>query len=106
MARAEEAFRVSLRISPDSAGAQGDLAHLLAALGKLPEAEYRFAHSVKLKPDDAEVRTNYAVTLGSAAFRKLVNRSTPPSASIRSSPMRIISRYAPRARGGPGKRAE
>jgi Tfp pilus assembly protein PilF len=62
MARAEDAFRASLRISPDSAGVQGDLAHLLAALGKLPEAQYRFARSVKLKPDDAEVRTNYAVT--------------------------------------------
>ncbi|HEX4622134.1 MAG TPA: tetratricopeptide repeat protein, partial [Myxococcaceae bacterium] len=43
--------------------ALGNLGHLLAARGDLAQAAFYFARSVRLKPNEADVRTNYAVTL-------------------------------------------
>src|SRR5207253_9243206 len=61
--RAEKEFLSALRINPDFGDAQGNLGHLLAARGDPGQAAFYFARSVQLKPNDAEVRTNYAVAL-------------------------------------------
>ena len=65
--RAERELRRALQINPDYPDALGNLGHLLAARGNLAEAAFYFARAVQLKPGDAEIRTNYAVTLGGPA---------------------------------------
>ena len=50
-------------INPDLPDALGNLGHLLAVRRELPRQPSTSRSSVRLKPNDAEVRTNYAVTL-------------------------------------------
>lgn len=51
---------------PRYPGALGNPSQLLAARGALDEALLYFARTVELKLGDAEIRTNYAVTLASS----------------------------------------
>ncbi len=43
--------------------AQGNLGHVLAARGALPEAAWYFERSVRRSPNDADARVNFAATL-------------------------------------------
>ena len=67
--RSERELRGALQINPDYPDALGNLV-LLAARGKLPEAAFYFARAVQLKPNDAEIHTNYAVTLAGLERRE------------------------------------
>jgi predicted CXXCH cytochrome family protein len=62
-ARAESAFREAIRIQPDYADAHGNLGNLLSG-GDLSEARYHFEIALRLRPDDAVTRYNYAMVLG------------------------------------------
>ena len=62
----------------------GRLAHLLAARGDLPHAANYFERSVYLKPDDAEIRINYAVTL--AGLDRLPDARRQIDAALKADP--------------------
>jgi tetratricopeptide (TPR) repeat protein len=64
-ARAESAFREAIRIQPDYADAHGNLGNLLSGTD-FPEARYHFEIALRLRPDDAATRYNYAMALGRA----------------------------------------
>jgi predicted CXXCH cytochrome family protein len=63
-AAAEKEFREAVRIQPGNAKVQQNLASVLASRGALAnqiaEARYHFEQSIRLKPDYAEARLNYA----------------------------------------------
>ncbi len=62
-ARADSAFREAIRIRPDYADAHGNLANLLSStLGS--EAVEHFEKALRLRPNDAATRYNYAMQLG------------------------------------------
>ena len=67
-ARGEGAFREAIRIKPDYADAHANLANLLASTARTAErtgeAEAEFTLSLRLRPNDAGTRYNYAMLLG------------------------------------------
>jgi predicted CXXCH cytochrome family protein len=80
--RAEAAFREAIRIQPDYADAHGNLGSLLSA--EFAEARYHFEIALRLRPDDAATRYNYAMALGRA--RRFDEAQRELEASLRADP--------------------
>ena len=59
--KAEEHYRAALRILPDYAEAQNNLAVLLHTNGNLAEAEAHYAAALRLRPQDPETNYNFAL---------------------------------------------
>jgi predicted CXXCH cytochrome family protein len=81
-ANAEAAFREAIRIQPDYADAHGNLGSLLSA--NFAEARYHFEIALRLRPDDAATRYNYAMALGRA--RRFDEAQRELEASLRANP--------------------
>jgi Flp pilus assembly protein TadD len=84
MDSAEKELQSALRINPDFADALGNLGHLLTARGDPTQAAFYFARSVQLKPNDAEIRMNYAVTL--AILNQFVEAQQQIEAAVKADP--------------------
>ena len=74
----------ALQLNPDSPDALGNLGHLLAVRREPAQAAFYFARSVQLKPNDSEVRTNYAVTL--ASLKRLDEARQQIDAAVKADP--------------------
>jgi protein O-GlcNAc transferase len=74
----------ALRVNPDFADALGNLGHLLTARGDPAQAAFYFSRSVQLKPNDAEIRMNYAVTL--AILSQFVEAQQQIDAAVKADP--------------------
>lgn len=59
--QAESAYREALRLAPDSAEIQNELALLYSDTGRTEEAESAFRSALKLRPDYAEAHNNLGV---------------------------------------------
>jgi len=64
-AKSEAAFREAIRIQPEYVDAHNNLANLLAG-SDLKQARWHFEIALRLKPDDARTRYNFAMALGRA----------------------------------------